>query len=665
MKFRKCWTISEKKNDHMAILNISAVLYALGWAILHSFWQMGILWVVYQLFFGLPKKWSPAAKHNSSLLLLFAGFTWFLITGINHYQEYLSVKQYIDILPLANYPEATTILQEENSSFYVAFTDSISGITESSILFLENNIGYISAVYLFILVLMMFRFTHAYIYSNQLKKKGLFPAGHHLDNKITDWTSAMGIRQQVNIYLSELINIPATIGFLKPVILLPVATVNQLSMEQVESIILHELAHISRMDYVWNIAGAVIETILFFNPFVYLLTNVQKKERELCCDDFVLGFSRDPHNYASALLELEKSRIAGKTQLALASNGQEGQLLSRVKRILNIQTNKLQYRQRFLALLFVTTFISALAWLQPAQWKREKQLNTAAALPAPKWMLENQPIQVPTLTELIREQSVFEKEAPKNAIKRTSEKVQKSIKPAIATENAFEVFEKTDLLPEINYRYPVTEIVPFVHMAPYNPAQPNELQEVWNFGAFESINPEMVNELAKLRKGKQVYINAPPPPGWQEHRLEQEFRVQEELAHRNSAEIFLKQQDMEKEFRAISELRNKEFKNLRDIQSFEKLTETLSTDKLKARIKTRASAPNRVYINNKPIGNKVILNKEDAYIIRIETDDESIEISIGTDTLKRKLKMTPVSATTAPLRSTTKRSADTYPRNRY
>ena len=66
--------------------------------------------------------------------------------------------------------------------------------------------------------------------------------------------------------------------------------------------------------------------------------------------------------------------------------------------------------------------------------------------------------------------------------------------------------------------------------------KPRELNEVWNFGAFENVHPEMVNELAKLRKRKQVYINAPPPPGWQEHRLEEEYRVQEELARRNNAE---------------------------------------------------------------------------------------------------------------------------------
>ena len=644
----------------MATMNISAVLYALGWAILHSFWQMGLLWVIYQLVFGLPKKWSPAAKHNSSLLLLFTGFSWFLTTGIGHYQEYVSVKQYVDILPLADNPASSSMLIEQSDSLYAVFSDSFSRFIETTTIFLENNIGYISAVYLFILVLMMFRFTHAYIYSYQLKKKGLFPAGPHLDNKISHWTSAMGIRQRVNIFLSERIDIPATIGFMKPVILLPVATVNQLSMEQVESIILHELAHIRRMDYVWNIAGAVIETILFFNPFVYLLTGVQKKERELCCDDFVIGFSRDPHNYASALLELEKSRIIGKAQLALASNGQEGHLLTRVKRILNIQTNRLQYRQRFLALLFVTAFLSALAWLQPAQWNRENQLPLLTALPAPQWMLENNKVPVPTLADLIKKRDLFEKEAPARVIKRTIEKANKSVKPA--TEN---ISGKTDLSTEEYYRYPVTENMPFVFTVPSIPTVPGELKEVWNFGVFENNYPELVDELAKVRNRKQVYINAPPPPGWQEHRLEKEYRLQEELARRNNADIFNQQQDLEKEFRAISELQNKEFKNLRNLYSFEKLAEAMPSDKLKARLKTRVSAPNRVYINNKPIGNKVILNEEDAYIIRIETVDESIEISIGIDTINRKVKMTPGSATTAPLRSTTKRSADTYPRNRY
>ena len=395
----------------MAILNITAVLYALGWALLHSLWQMGALWIVYQLFLGIPKKWSPAVKHNGSLILLFIGFAWFLVTGMYSFQEYILVKQYVNIMPSADSISLNTTTVQQAGSALAVLSDYIKWITEVTILFLEKNIGNISAVYLFVLILMMFRFTNAYLYANQLKKKGLLPAGKQLEERLTEWTAAMGIYQPVQLFLSQRIDIPATIGFFKPVILLPVASVNQLSMNQVESIILHELAHIRRMDYLWNISAAIIETILFFNPFVYLLTSVQKKERELCCDDFVLGFSCDPHNYATALLELEKTRMSGKAILALASNGQDGQLLSRVKRILNIQTNKLQYRQRFIALLFITTLMSALAWLQPVQWKKEKQVAIATVLPSAQQVPDkNKP--VPTISDLVKEQVTFSK--PKN-----------------------------------------------------------------------------------------------------------------------------------------------------------------------------------------------------------------------------------------------------------
>ena len=71
-----------------------------------------------------------------------------------------------------------------------------------------------------------------------------------------------------------------------------------------------------------------------------------------------------------------------------------------------------------------------------------------------------------------------------------------------------------------------------------------------------------------------------------------------------------------------------------------------------------------ILINGKPISNKVILDGEDAYTIRIETDDQSIEIKIGSDTLNRKIMKTP-RAVVAPSRSATTHSSDTYPRNRY
>ncbi len=626
----------------MAILNISAILYALGWALLHSLWQMGVLWIVYQLILGIPKKWSPAVKHNGSLILLFFGFAWFIATGLSHLREYILVKQFVNLLPQYTYPalNASTTSQAGSS---LILSESFKRFSESTFNFLELNIGYISAIYLFILILMMFRFTSAYLYANQLKKNGILPAGAHLNERLLVWTSAMGIRHRVNLLLSQHIDIPATIGFLKPVILLPVATVNQLNMDQVESIILHELAHIKRMDYLWNITAAVIETILFFNPFVYLLTSVQKKERELCCDDFVLGFNRDPHNYATALLELEKTRMSGKTMLAMASNGQEGQLLSRVKRILNIQTNKLQYRQRFIALLFITTLMSALAWLQPVDWKKDNTLPISSALAANQTM-EDKTSPVPTVSDLVKKQVVFDK--PKKVpVKKQPEKI---VEKVAEPESLFPFDEEISTQAD-NYRSPLNEkSFFFFNPPPPPPPLPPALQNEINLLDFELANIELKKELTQMRKRTPVYFNQSPQVKLVDHLADLE---NQNKRYENGITF---QHNLEKEFKVIAEM--KEFKKTREL---------LNTEKVRIRKLQNKAQSNMIFINGEPVDQKIILDSEENYIIRIETNDETIEINIGSDSLKHKVIKTPKAAAIAPIRKATIRSVDTYPRTRY
>jgi len=98
----------------------------------------------------------------------------------------------------------------------------------------------------------------------------------------------LGIKKTVRIYLSGSITSPLTLGFWKPVILVPLASINHLTTKQVEAVLLHELAHIKRYDYLYNIILSVIEAVLFFNPFTQLISKQLKRERENCCDDWVL-----------------------------------------------------------------------------------------------------------------------------------------------------------------------------------------------------------------------------------------------------------------------------------------------------------------------------------------------------------------------------------------
>jgi hypothetical protein len=152
---------------------------------------------------------------------------------------------------------------------------------------------------------------------------------------------------------------------LKPVILIPIATVTNLSPEQVESILLHELTHISRNDYLINLLLTINGNIFFFNPFSRLLIAAIKEEREHCCDDLVLQFQYNPHTYASALLSLERTRH-DRQPFALAAVGRNNRLLlERVKRVTGHPLRPRRYSASLICCLLLATFMGISVFVQP------------------------------------------------------------------------------------------------------------------------------------------------------------------------------------------------------------------------------------------------------------------------------------------------------------
>ncbi|MFI5195421.1 MAG: M56 family metallopeptidase, partial [Chitinophagales bacterium] len=147
-------------------------------------------------------------------------------------------------------------------------------------------------------------------------------------------STTMHIRKPVRVLLVEWVDTAQTIGFLKPLVLLPVALVNRLSMEQAETILLHELLHIRRNDYLINIVMTIFRALFFFNPFARLFFNTVARERENACDDGVLQWHCSaPVVYAEALYNLEKYRQNPNT-FSLAANGDNpGLLMERIRRV--------------------------------------------------------------------------------------------------------------------------------------------------------------------------------------------------------------------------------------------------------------------------------------------------------------------------------------------
>jgi beta-lactamase regulating signal transducer with metallopeptidase domain len=186
-------------------------------------------------------------------------------------------------------------------------------------------------VWLVGVVALMIRMAGGLWHVRRLQIKSLATDPSRWQTAATHIASRLGLRIHVHVVESALVDAPAAAGWLRPVVLLPVAALAHLTPSQVEAILAHELIHIRRHDFLVNVAQTLAETILFFHPAVWWVSGRIRAEREHCCDDFAVQVCGDPVGYASALAELESWRSQG-TTLALAAT--DGSLSGRVQRVL-------------------------------------------------------------------------------------------------------------------------------------------------------------------------------------------------------------------------------------------------------------------------------------------------------------------------------------------
>jgi beta-lactamase regulating signal transducer with metallopeptidase domain len=325
----------------------SAFLKALGWALLNSLWQMALLWLVYIGLTMNGKKLLSRQRHAIALLSLAGGSVWFLVTLV------------IDLYKAASGPQVITVYTENDPALA---TGSWPGLITH---WFEPALPFLSLAYILAAAFLFVRFYFQYRHTQQLFTTGLQKADPEWRIFLQNLVQQMGIKKKVQVWLSSMVDTPVTLGILKPVILLPVAAVNHLSLKQAEAIILHELNHIRRNDYLVNLLIACVDVILFFNPFARLLSGIIRKERENCCDDLVLQFRYEPHSYARALLTLEQNRIDS-SALALAATGKDKYfLLHRVKRILGNEPAGNPFNQKLVAYLLSTLLIAFIGWYNP------------------------------------------------------------------------------------------------------------------------------------------------------------------------------------------------------------------------------------------------------------------------------------------------------------
>jgi bla regulator protein blaR1 len=206
-----------------------------------------------------------------------------------------------------------------------------------------------------VLVLLLWRLV-GWTQIRRLTRRGVLPVPAELRALLAELSGRLRVTRPVRLLVSGIAVVPSVVGWLRPVVLLPVAALSGLTPEQLEAILAHELAHVRRHDYLVNMIQVVIETLLFYHPAVWWISNTIRAEREDCCDDLAVAACGNRIAYARALSAMEDLRAAPSPSLAASG----GKLLPRIRRIVGLSDSESPSRWSTLAILSVI-FILAIA----------------------------------------------------------------------------------------------------------------------------------------------------------------------------------------------------------------------------------------------------------------------------------------------------------------
>ena len=327
-----------------------------GTTLLHSIWQGGIVVVILTLVLYLVPRHNVQLKYWLSVtaltgLLFWTGYT------LNHSISAASISPTVVSGTLPGEPFSKKVVLPSHGSDF----QWLKAYINQQIAAIKPFMDTLVLVWLLGVLFFLLRLQGSIFYLKRLRSTGSRSVPLIWQQKAIKLSEQLGVRRTVQLLESKLVEVPMVIGHLKPVVLLPMGMLTGLTAAEVEAILAHELAHVKRYDYLINLVQTVVESLLFFNPAVWWISQTIRKHRELCCDDIAVRCCGNQMVYANALSNLGAWSLRTPA-LGMGLFKTENELLMRIKRLIYPQAGSRTVKEKFVPGLILILTVLCLSW---------------------------------------------------------------------------------------------------------------------------------------------------------------------------------------------------------------------------------------------------------------------------------------------------------------
>jgi beta-lactamase regulating signal transducer with metallopeptidase domain/regulation of enolase protein 1 (concanavalin A-like superfamily) len=347
------------------------VVDRLGWVLMHSLWEFLAIALVIRLFErAFPGRGGASMRYAAGLCGLAAitaapVATWFLVpipTTSSGGQAAVTLAERGEAPRVATVaaapdriPDSLEVVGKRADNFSLSDVGSVARATLAR--WLRPWLPALVICWLVGITFCSLRPLAGWLTLRRLRTVGLSAVGHVLGESVQRIAGRLGMKQAVSVWQSTVTKTPLVVGYLRPMLLIPVSLLAELPVEELEAILAHELAHIRRHDFLVNLWQTALETVFYYHPAVWSLSRRLRTEREHCCDDLALSVVGDAVCYGRALLHVEELRGA-ESLLAFGAGG--GSLRDRISRLFDRPSPPTRTAGLFAGVLLPTVALAGL-----------------------------------------------------------------------------------------------------------------------------------------------------------------------------------------------------------------------------------------------------------------------------------------------------------------